>query len=159
MSKLESNQEINKFKNHIEFIRSYFKDGDCVSFMNPEYIHENGISREEAELMYAKEIQKRKKYSSLPNRIKDFISGNMRQVLDNNYKTILDLMDKLQKDFIDEKDLCLPYMKEQAESLSNQIIKFSPNGIVTISKDNILLDVESFYNQYYQSREGEELEK
>lgn len=42
-----------------------------------------------------------------------------------------------------EKEMCLPYMKEQAESLSNQIIKFSPNGIVTISKDNILLECNS----------------
>lgn len=39
-----------------------------------------------------------------------------------------------------EKEMCLPYMKEQAESLSNQIIKYSPNGIVTISSDNVLME-------------------
>lgn len=42
-----------------------------------------------------------------------------------------------------EKEMCLPYMKEQAESLSNQIIRFSPNGIVTISKENIVLECNS----------------
>jgi len=51
-------------------------------------------------------------------------------ILDDNYKTLLELMDILHKDFIDDKDL-----------------------------DNILIDVESFYNKHYNKPEVEELGK
>lgn len=39
-----------------------------------------------------------------------------------------------------EREMCLPYMKEKAESLSNQIIKYSPNGIVMIASDNTIIE-------------------
>ena len=39
-----------------------------------------------------------------------------------------------------EKEMCLPFMKEQAVSLSNEVIKNSPNGIISLDENNIILD-------------------
>ena len=131
MTNLENDKNLYRFMKHIEFIRRYFKGGSNVGFVNPEHIHEQGITREEAEIMYTKECEKRKKFSRLPYRIKDSITGRVRMVLDDNYKTLLELMDILHRDFIDEKDL-----------------------------DNILSNVKVFYNKHYQcNTTNEELTK
>ena len=37
-----------------------------------------------------------------------------------------------------QKEMCLPFMKEKAESLSNQVISNSPNGIITFDKNMIV---------------------
>lgn len=38
-------------------------------------------------------------------------------------------------------EMCLPYMRERAESMSNEIIQNSPNGIVVIDKDFNIIDI------------------
>ena len=58
-------------------------------------------------------------------RIKSAVSQRAVIILDDNYKTLLELMDIFGKDFIDEKDL-----------------------------DSILVDVKSFYDKYYRNRES-----
>ena len=126
MKKRENSNEITRFKNHIEFIRDYFKGGRCVGYVNPDYIHEEGITRARAEELYNIERAKRKKYSKPLYRIKDTFTGMMRFILDSHYKTLLELMDIFQKDFIDEHDL-----------------------------DAILSDVETFYNAFYRNKDSE----
>ena len=59
-------------------------------------------------------------------RIKSAVTQRAVMILDDNYKTLLELMDIFGKDFIDEKDL-----------------------------DSILVDVKSFYDKYYRNRESE----
>lgn len=129
MQNIDEDKELYRFIKHIEFIRGYFKDGDWVEFANSNYVHENGITRKEAELMYEKECEKLKKHNSILGRVKSAITRRVNMILDDNYKTLLDLMDILHKDYIDEKDL-----------------------------DNILINAESFYNSYFRGKEIEELE-
>lgn len=38
-------------------------------------------------------------------------------------------------------EMCLPYMRERAENMSNEIIKNSPNGIIVIDKDFNIIDM------------------
>lgn len=38
-------------------------------------------------------------------------------------------------------EMCLPYMRERAENMSNEIIQNSPNGIVVIDKDFNIIDI------------------
>lgn len=128
MRDLEYDKNLYRFLKHIEFIRGYFKDGQWIDVVNPKHIHIEGITRKEAELLYIEECKKKKKCDSLSGRIKSAITQRAIIVLDDNYKTLLELMDIFHKDFINEKDL-----------------------------DNILTDIESFYNKYYRSREVEEL--
>lgn len=39
-----------------------------------------------------------------------------------------------------DPEYCMPYLKNKAESISNEIIQHTPNGIITINKDGILID-------------------
>ena len=125
----EKDKKLYRFLKHIEFIRGYFKDGQWINFVNPKHVHINGITRKEAEFLYKEECKKQKKCDSMLGRIKSAITQRVVMVLDENYKTLLELMDILHKDFIDEKDL-----------------------------DNILVDVEAFYNNHYNKTDNKELE-
>ena len=127
---MEDDKNLYKFLKHIEHIRGYFKDGEWVDVVNPEHLHLEGITRKEAELLYERECKKKKKYDSVFGRIKSAITQRVVMILDDNYKTLLELMDIFDKDFIDEKDL-----------------------------DIILINIESFYNKYYRSKEVQGLEK
>ena len=118
---MENDKTLYRFMKHIEFIRGYFKDGEWIGVLGPN--HEKGITRQEAELLYQKECKKTKKYNSLIGRMKSAITQRAVIPLEDNYKTLLELMDIFHKDFIDEKDL-----------------------------DNILANAESFYNKYYLNR-------
>ena len=42
-----------------------------------------------------------------------------------------------------DAEMCLPYMRERAESMSYEIIQNSPNGIVVIDKDFNVVDINS----------------
>ena len=124
----EKDKKLYGFLKHIEGIRGFFKDGEWIGVANPKNIHIDGITRQQAELLYKEECKKRKKYDSLIGRLMGAITKSPQIVLDNCYKTILELMDILHKDFIDDKDL-----------------------------DKILVDVESFYNKHYNKTDVEEL--
>ena len=125
----EKDKKLYGFLKHIENIRGQFKDGEWLDVINPKYAHEEGITRQQAELLYKEECKERKKYNSFVGRIKNAITQRAPIFHDHIYKTILELMDILHKDFIDDKDL-----------------------------DNILIDIESFYNKHYNKPEVEELE-
>lgn len=120
MQDFEQDKEFNQFMKHIEFMRGYFKDGEWVEIAKPKHIHEEGITRKEAELLYEKECRRKDKSDSLPGRIMSAITQRPLMTFDEEYKSLLDLMDILQKDFIDDKDL-----------------------------DNVLSDSESFYHTSY----------
>lgn len=45
---------------------------------------------------------------------------------------------------------CMPYLKEKAESISNEIIEHTPNGIITINKEGILVDANQRAYEYLQ---------
>ena len=45
---------------------------------------------------------------------------------------------------------CMPYLKNNAESLSNEIIQHTPNGIITINKEGILVDCNERAFEYLQ---------
>lgn len=47
-----------------------------------------------------------------------------------------------------DPEFCMPYLKNKAESISNEIIEHTPNGIITINKDGYLLDVNSRAREY-----------
>lgn len=125
MSLYEEDKKLYRFLKHIEFIRGYFKDGEWIDVVNPEHLHLEGISRQEAEFLYEKECKKKKKYDSVLGRIKSAVTQRAVMILDDNYKTLLELMDIFGKDFIDEKDL-----------------------------DSILVNVKSFYDKHYRNRES-----
>ena len=120
MQDFEQDKEFNQFMKHIEFMRGYFKDGEWVEIAKPKHIHEEGITRKEAELLYEKELKRREWYDSLPGRIASAITKRTIMTLDDGYKSIINLMDILQMDFVNDKDL-----------------------------DNVLSDSESFYHTSY----------
>ena len=120
MQDFEQDKEFNQFMKHIEFMRGYFKDGEWVEIAKPKHIHEEGITRKEAELLYEKELKRREWYDSLPGRIASAITKRSIMTLDDGYKSIINLMDILQMDFVNDKDL-----------------------------DNVLSDSESFYHTSY----------
>ncbi len=124
----EKDKKVYEFLKNIENTRGHFKDGEWIGVANPKNIHIEGITRQQAELLYKEECKKRKKYTSLIGRLMGAITKSPQIVLDNCYKTILELMDILHQDFIDDKDL-----------------------------DKILVDVESFYNKHYNKTEVEGL--
>lgn len=39
-----------------------------------------------------------------------------------------------------DPEFCMPYLKNKAESISNEIITHTPNGIITVNKEGILVD-------------------
>lgn len=125
MSLYQEDKKLYRFMKHIEFIRGYFKDGEWVDVVNLDHVHLEGITRKEAQFLYEKECRKKKKYDSMLGRIKSTVTQRAVMILDDNYKTLLELMDIFGKDFIDEKDL-----------------------------DSILVDVKSFYDKYYRDRES-----
>ena len=45
---------------------------------------------------------------------------------------------------------CLPYLKNKAESISNEIIQHTPNGIITINSEGILVDANERSFEYLQ---------
>ena len=62
-----------------------------------------------------------------------------------------------------DPEFCMPYLKNKAESISNEIIKHTPNGIITVNKKGNIIDINdraceylcvdksiigSFYQQY-----------
>lgn len=120
MKDFEQDKEFKQFMKHIEFMRGYFKDGEWVEIANPKHVHEEGITRKEAELLYEKELKRREWYDSLPGRIASAITKRAIMTLDNGYKSIINLMDILQVDFVNDKDL-----------------------------DNILSDSQTFYHTSY----------
>ena len=49
-----------------------------------------------------------------------------------------------------EPTFCLPYLKNKAESISNEIIQHTPNGIITINSEGILVDANERSFEYLQ---------
>ena len=49
-----------------------------------------------------------------------------------------------------DPEFCMPYLKNKAESISNEIIEHTPNGIITINKDGILVDANQRAYEYLQ---------
>lgn len=49
-----------------------------------------------------------------------------------------------------DPEFCMPYLKEKAESISNEIIEHTPNGIITINKEGILVDANQRAYEYLQ---------
>lgn len=49
-----------------------------------------------------------------------------------------------------DPEFCMPYLKNKAESLSNEIIQHTPNGIVTINKDGVFIDINERAFEYLQ---------
>ncbi|MBE6142673.1 MAG: 4Fe-4S dicluster domain-containing protein [Erysipelotrichaceae bacterium] len=49
-----------------------------------------------------------------------------------------------------DSTFCMPYLKNKAESLSNEIIQHTPNGIITINKEGILVDCNERAFEYLQ---------
>lgn len=45
---------------------------------------------------------------------------------------------------------CMPYLKNKAESISNEIINHTPNGIVTVNKEGTLVDINQRALEYLQ---------
>lgn len=45
---------------------------------------------------------------------------------------------------------CMPYLKNKAESISNEIINHTPNGIITVNKEGILVDINQRALEYLQ---------
>ena len=46
-----------------------------------------------------------------------------------------------------DPEFCMPYLKNKAESISNEIIKHTPNAIVTINREGVIVDAnESFFD-------------
>ena len=91
-----------------------------MEIAKPKHVHEEGITRKEAELLYEKELKRREWYDSLPGRIASAITKRSIMTLDDGYKSIINLMDILQMDFVNDKDL-----------------------------DNVLSDSETFYHTSY----------
>lgn len=49
-----------------------------------------------------------------------------------------------------DPEFCMPYLKNKAESISNEIIKHTPNGIITVNKEGILVDANERSFEYLQ---------
>ena len=49
-----------------------------------------------------------------------------------------------------DPEYCLPYLKNKAESISNEIITHTPNGIITINREGILVDANARAFDYLQ---------
>lgn len=49
-----------------------------------------------------------------------------------------------------DPEYCLPYLKNKAESISNEIITHTPNGIITINREGILVDANARSFDYLQ---------
>lgn len=49
-----------------------------------------------------------------------------------------------------DPEFCMPYLKNKAESISNQIIEHTPNGIITVNKEGILVDANERSFEYLQ---------
>lgn len=49
-----------------------------------------------------------------------------------------------------DPEFCMPYLKNKAESISNEIIQHTPNGIITVNRDGILIDANERSFEYLQ---------
>ena len=49
---------------------------------------------------------------------------------------------------LSDPEFCLPYLKNKAESISNEIIQHTPNGIVTVNKKGVIVDINDRACQY-----------
>ena len=49
-----------------------------------------------------------------------------------------------------DPEFCMPYLKNKAESISNEIIAHTPNGIITVNKNGILIDINERADKYIQ---------
>ncbi len=49
-----------------------------------------------------------------------------------------------------DPEFCMPYLKNKAESISNEIIQHTPNGIITINDKGVLIDVNERAFEYLQ---------
>lgn len=47
-----------------------------------------------------------------------------------------------------DKEFCMPYLKNRAESISNEIIRHTPNGIITVNKYGIIVDANESAFEY-----------
>lgn len=47
-----------------------------------------------------------------------------------------------------DPEFCMPYLKNKAESISNEIITHTPNGIITVNNDGILMDINERAMEY-----------
>lgn len=137
MEKLTDNfKNLEGFIHRITFIRGHFKDGEWIDIgLKPQFIHTEGILRKTAIRRYEEELLRRKKRLKQERIIPKFIINLLNLHPYNEYveiyKTIICLMDILEKDFIDDTDL-----------------------------DNILANAEQFYNTHYNlNNKTEEIDK
>ena len=65
------------------------------------------------------------------------------------YKTCKEKAIAIYNGFADP-EFCLPYLKNKAESISNEIISHTPNGIVTVNKKGIIIDINDRACHYLQ---------
>ncbi len=53
-------------------------------------------------------------------------------------------------------EFCMPYLKNKAESISNEIIEHTPNGIITVNSKGILIDINERAIEYLQLSKDDE---
>lgn len=53
-------------------------------------------------------------------------------------------------------EFCMPYLKNKAESISNEIIEHTPNGIITVNSKGILIDINERAFDYLQLSKDDE---
>ena len=49
-----------------------------------------------------------------------------------------------------DPEFCMPYLKNKAESISNEIIAHTPNGIITVNQNGVLVDINERAFEYLQ---------
>lgn len=49
---------------------------------------------------------------------------------------------------LSDPEFCMPHLKNKAESLANEIMEHTPNGIFTVNKDGLLIDINNRAYQY-----------
>ncbi len=49
-----------------------------------------------------------------------------------------------------DPEFCMPYLKNKAESISNEIIQHTPNGIITVNKEGVFIDINERAFEYLQ---------
>ena len=63
------------------------------------------------------------------------------------YKTCREKAIAIFNNLTDPK-FCMPHLKNKAESLANEIMEHTPNGIITVNKNGILIDINNRAYQY-----------
>ena len=118
MEKIKNHySDLKHFKTSVIIARNHFNGGEFINVVVPKYTHPNGITREEARKLYEEEMISRKKNNSIVGQIKTFVTRVFKVDYANDYKTIQEIMDILEQDFVDVEDF--EYVLANAEVLYN----------------------------------------